>query len=58
MLIILQPFRVGEEIEAGGTSGIVREIQIFSTVMETKDNKTIIVPNAKITSDKIVIHRG
>jgi small conductance mechanosensitive channel len=58
MLIILQPFKVGEEIEAGGASGIVKEIQIFSTVMETNDKKTIIVPNAKITSDKIVIHRG
>jgi small conductance mechanosensitive channel len=58
MLIILQPFKVGDEIEAGGASGIVKEIQIFSTIMETKDNKKIIVPNAKITADKIVIHRG
>jgi small conductance mechanosensitive channel len=57
MLILLQPFKVGDEVEAGGASGIVKEIQIFSTVMETKDNKTIIVPNAKITSDKIVIHK-
>ena len=58
MLIILQPFKVGDEVEAGGASGVVKEIQIFSTVMESKDKKTIIVPNAKITSDKIVILRG
>jgi small conductance mechanosensitive channel len=58
MLIILQPFKVGDEVEAGGASGIVKEIQIFSTIMETNDKKTVIVPNAKITSDKIVIHRG
>jgi small conductance mechanosensitive channel len=57
MLILFQPFKVGEEVEAGGASGIVKEIQIFSTIMETKDNKTIIVPNAKITADKIVIHK-
>ena len=57
MLILFQPFKVGDEVEAGGASGIVKEIQIFSTIMETKDNKKIIVPNAKITADKIVIHR-
>jgi len=58
MLILFQPFKVGDEVDAGGASGIVKEIQIFSTIMESNDKKTIIIPNAKITSDKIVIHRG
>ncbi len=57
MLILFQPFKLGDEVEAGGAAGVVKEIQIFSTVLEGADNKTIIVPNAKITSDKIVIHR-
>lgn len=57
MLILFQPFKVGDEVEAGGAAGLVKEIQIFSTIMETKDNKKIIVPNAKITADKIVIHK-
>lgn len=57
MLILFQPFKVGEEVEAGGASGTVKEIQIFSTVMETADKKVIIVPNAKITADKIIIHK-
>jgi len=58
MLILFQPFKLGDEVEAGGASGTVKEIQIFSTIMESADKKsTIIVPNAKITSDKIVIHR-
>lgn len=57
MLILFQPFKVGDEVEAGGAGGMVKEIQIFSTVIDTKDQKTIIVPNAKITADKIVIHR-
>jgi small conductance mechanosensitive channel len=55
MLIFLQPFKIGDEVEAGGASGFVREIQIFSTIMETRDKKKVIVPNAKITSDKIVV---
>lgn len=57
MLIMLQPFKVGDEVEAGGASGLVKEIQIFSTIMDGKDNKTIIVPNGKITADKIIVHR-
>ncbi len=58
MLILFQPFKVGDEVEAGGASGLVQEIQIFSTILKTSDNKTIIMPNAKITADKIVIHRS
>lgn len=58
MLILFQPFKLGDEVEAGGASGTVKEIQIFSTILKTSDNKTIIVPNAKITADKIVIHRA
>ncbi|MFA5117235.1 MAG: mechanosensitive ion channel domain-containing protein [Candidatus Omnitrophota bacterium] len=56
MLILFQPFKVGDEIEAGGAAGIVKEIQIFSTIMMTKDNKKVIVPNAKISGDKITIY--
>jgi small conductance mechanosensitive channel len=56
MLIIFQPFGVGDTVDAGGASGTVEEIQIFSTIMMTPDNKKVIVPNAKITADKIVIH--
>lgn len=57
MLILFQPFKIGDEIETAGASGIIKEVQIFSTIMETSDNKTVIIPNAKITADKIVIHK-
>jgi small conductance mechanosensitive channel len=57
MLILFQPFKLGDKVEAGGASGVVKEIQIFSTIMESEDKKTIIVPNAKITLDKIIIHK-
>jgi small conductance mechanosensitive channel len=56
MLIIFEPFQVGDSVEAGGASGIVEEIQIFSTIMKTTDNKKVIVPNSKITGDKITIY--
>lgn len=56
MMIIFQPFQLGDFIEAGGATGTVKEIQIFNTILHTSDNKKIIVPNAKITGDKIIVH--
>ncbi len=54
LLIIFRPFKVGDFIEGAGTSGIVENIQIFTTTMRTGDNKVVIVPNAKLLDDNIV----
>ena len=54
LMIIFKPFKVGDMIEAGGTSGIVEEISIFTTNMRTPDNKQIIVPNGQIMGGTIV----
>lgn len=53
MLIIFRPFKVGDFVEVGGTSGAVEQIQVFATTLNTPDNKTIVVPNAAITSSNI-----
>ena len=53
IIIALRPFKVGDFIEAGGVTGIVEGIQIFSTSMRTGDNKAIIVPNSAITGGVI-----
>jgi small conductance mechanosensitive channel len=54
LMIIFKPFKVGDYIEGGGVSGAVEEIGIFTTELKSPDNKKIIVPNAKMTSDNIV----
>ena len=54
MIIIFKPVKVGEFVEAGGTSGVVEEINIFNTIMKTGDNKTIIVANSNIIGGNIV----
>lgn len=54
MIILFQPFEVGDTIEAAGAQGVVDEIQMFNTVLIIED-KRIIVPNAKITSDKVTV---
>ena len=48
MLIVFKPFKLGDFVEAGGTSGVVEQINIFNTVMRTGDNREIIVPNGDI----------
>jgi small conductance mechanosensitive channel len=53
LMIIFRPFKVGDFIEAAGVAGVVKEIQIFTTTLKTGDNKTIIIPNAKISGDNI-----
>ena len=53
MIIALRPFRVGDFVEAGGTTGSVEEVQLFATMLKTPDNKRVFVPNAAITGGNI-----
>lgn len=53
MLIIFHPFKVGDYVEAGGTSGSVEAINIFNTILKTPDNKMVIIPNSNITGGNI-----
>jgi small conductance mechanosensitive channel len=54
LMIIFRPFKVGDYIEGAGTAGTVEQIQIFTTLLKTPDNKAVIIPNAKLTGDNIV----
>ena len=53
MMVIFRPFKKGDYIEAAGTAGVVDEIQVFTTVLNTPDNCRVVVPNSKIMSDNI-----
>ena len=53
MLILFRPFKAGDFVEAGGTSGVVEMINIFSSTFRTVDNREIIVPNGAIYSGVI-----
>jgi small conductance mechanosensitive channel len=54
LMIIFRPFSAGDFIDGAGVAGTVEEIQIFTTQLKTPDNKTIIVPNAKLMGDNII----
>ena len=50
MILLFKPFRVGDLLESPGYLGIVKEIQIFNTILTTLDNKTIILPNGNLST--------
>lgn len=53
LIIIFRPFKVGDMIEAGGATGTVTDINLFSTIISPVDNRTIIVPNSNIIGGNI-----
>lgn len=53
LIIIFRPFKVGDYVQAGGATGTVEDVNLFSTVIAPLDNRTIIVPNASIINGNI-----
>jgi len=47
MLVFFRPYKIGEYVDIGGTTGSVEEITIFTTVLKTPDNIQVILPNGK-----------
>jgi small conductance mechanosensitive channel len=54
ILLIIKPFKVGDFIEAQGYAGTVKEMQIFHTVLNTPDKKTVILPNGSLSSGSLI----
>ena len=48
MLLVFRPFDLGDFVDAGGTTGTVEEIGIFSTTLKSPDNIRITVPNGQV----------
>ena len=53
LMIIFKPFTLDDFVEAGGVIGAVEEISIFTTVLNTPDNKKVIIPNAQVMGGNI-----
>jgi small conductance mechanosensitive channel len=50
MILLFKPFKVGDFIEAQGYAGVVKEIQIFNTILRTADAQIIIIPNGGLST--------
>lgn len=55
VIIMFRPFKVGDFISAQGQEGIVKEIQIFNTIITTVDNKVIYIPNGILSTGVMTI---
>jgi small conductance mechanosensitive channel len=56
IIILFRPFRVGDFISAQGQEGVVKEIQIFNTIILTMDNKVIHIPNGILSTGVMTIY--
>ena len=53
LILIFKPYKVGDYIQAQGEAGTVKTVQIFNTVLNTPDNRRVIIPNGAISSGTI-----
>jgi small conductance mechanosensitive channel len=53
-LIMFRPFKAGDTIQAGGVTGVVREIGLFATTIDNPDNLRLFVGNNKLFTDTIL----
>jgi len=56
MLLLFRPYNVGDFIEAADRFGKVKEIDLFTTILQTFDNQQIIIPNSQIWGNQIINH--
>ncbi len=54
LILIFKPFKVGDTIEAQGYLGAVAEIQILYTIVNTFDNRRIVIPNGSLSNATLV----
>ena len=53
LILFIKPYKIGDYIEFGNYQGTVKEIQIFNTILNTPDNKSIIIPNGGLSTGTI-----
>lgn len=53
LILLLKPYKVGDYIEAQGYAGTVKSINIFNTIINTPDNKSIIIPNGGLSTSSV-----
>lgn len=56
MILIFKPFKVGDYIETADSAGVVQEITVIYTILQTYDNKRITLPNGALTNAAVTNH--
>ncbi len=53
-LVVLRPFKVGDSVQIAGVAGVVREIGLFGTGLDTPDGVHVLIGNTRVFSDNII----
>ena len=54
LLVFFRPFKIGHSVQVAGENGTVEELNLFSVVLKTADNKQIIIPNSAVIGKNII----
>ena len=53
MLMIFRPFKIGDYVAAAGEEGVVKDLSMFYTTLDTLDNRVITIPNGSLMNSNI-----
>ncbi len=56
LLLLTQPFRLGDQIKVGEFEGAVEDIQIRATTIRTYDNRRAVIPNTDLFAGKVLVN--
>ncbi|MBU2870005.1 mechanosensitive ion channel domain-containing protein [Colwellia sp. E2M01] len=54
LVMIFKPYKVGDLIETQGHLGVVKEVQIFNTILVSPQSKRIIIPNGATSNGSVI----
>src|SRR5260370_40997493 len=55
MMVLFRPFHIADRVEAGGIVGVIREVNLFYSEIDTDDNVRVIVPNGKLWGENVKV---
>ena len=58
LIMINQPFKIGDQIEAGGEEGTIQDIKTRATEVKTYDGRKVIIPNSDLYSKQVINNTG
>lgn len=56
LILLSEPFRIGDQIIVGEFEGTVEEIQTRATFIRTYDGRRVVIPNAKLFTDSVTVN--
>lgn len=56
LILLSEPFRIGDQIISGSFEGIVEDIQIRATYLRTYDGRRIVIPNSQLYTTAVTVN--